>query len=83
MVSKAETGDGIVEHDNQLAVTTQKRRQRFDQDYGAMTMIMWFLPRLEQLKMQGLDKWWYVIGVGRVQVSLETQKMVYIAPPNP
>ena len=38
---------------------------------------MGYLPRLEQLKMQGLDKWWYVTGVGRVQVSLDLQKMFY------
>ena len=78
MVSKAETSDGIAGHDNQLVATTKERRQRFDQNYGAMTMVMGYLPRLQQLQMQGLDKWWYVTGVGRVQVSLENQqKMVY------
>ena len=71
MVSRTETGEGIAGHDNQLAATTQERRQRFDQNYGAMTIIMGYMPRLEQLNMQGLDKWWYVTGVGRVQVSLD------------
>ena len=71
MVSRTEIGTGNAGHDNQLAATTLKRRQRFDKSYGAMTMIMGYLPRLEQLKMQGLDKWWYVIGVGRVQVRLD------------
>ena len=66
MVTKAETGDGIAGHDNQLAATTQRRRQRFDQNYGAMTMVMAYLPRLEQLRMQGLDTWWYNKGVKRV-----------------
>ena len=46
-----------------------------------MTMVMGYLPWLEQLKMQGLDKWWYVTGVGRVQVRLELQKMVYFTHP--
>ena len=77
MVQKAETGDGIVGHDNQLAATTQVNRKRFDQNYGAMTMVMRCLPLLEQLKMQGLDKWQYVTGVSRVQVRLEMQKMCY------
>ena len=45
-------------------------------------MVMGYLPRLEQLKMQGLDKWWYVTGVGRVQVRLDLQKMVYFAHPD-
>ena len=31
--------------------------------------------------MQGLDKWWYVTGVDRVQVSLDLSKMVYFAHP--
>ena len=51
MVSRTETGDGIAGHDNQLAATTYVRRQRFDQNYGAMTMVMGYLPRQEQLKM--------------------------------
>ena len=44
-------------------------------------MVMEYLPWLEQLKMQGLDKWWYVIGVARVQVSLDLPKMVYFTHP--
>ena len=42
-----------------------------------MAMIMGVLPRIEQLRLQGLDKWWYTIGVSRVQVSLEAEKMFY------
>ena len=52
---------------------------RFDKSYGAMTMIMGYLFRMEQLKLQGLDMWWYITGVGRVQVRLETLKMIYFA----
>ena len=47
-----------------------------------MTMVMEYLPWLEQLKMQGLDKWWYVTGVGRVQMSLEKPKMLYFIHPS-
>ena len=32
-----------------------------------MRMIMGFLPRIEQLRLQGLDTWWYDKGVKRVQ----------------
>ena len=32
-----------------------------------MTMVMGYLPRIEQLRLHGLSKWWYNIGVGRVQ----------------
>ena len=42
-----------------------------------MTLIMGFLPRFEQLRLQGLNTWWYVIGVGRVQVHLEKSKMFH------
>ena len=55
------------------------QRQRFDQIYGAMIMIMGFLPEIEQLRLQGLDTWWYTIGVGRVQVFLKRQEMFYFA----
>ena len=71
-VSKAKTSVGIAGHYKQLAATTQgRRRRRFDQNYGAMIMVMGYLPWLEQLTMQGLDKWWYATGVGRVQVRLD------------
>ena len=56
-----------------------RQRQRFDQIYGAMIVIMGYLPRIEQLKLQGLDSWWYTIGVGRVQVFLKRQEMFYFA----
>ena len=42
-----------------------------------MTMIMGYLPRLEQHRMHGLSKWWYYIGVGRVQVSLPLPKLFF------
>ena len=71
------SGDDIVGKDDKLAAMAQEKRSRFDQSYGAMTMIMGYLPQIEQLRLQGLDTWWYTIGVGRVQVDLETGKMFY------
>ena len=53
------------------------QRQRFDQIYGAMITIMGYLPRIEQLRLQGLDTWWYTNGVGRVQVFFKCPKMFY------
>lgn len=38
--------------------------------YGGMTVTMRFLPAIEQLRMQGLNKWWYNRGVSRVQTLL-------------
>ena len=77
MVSRTETGEDIVDKDDQLTVKAQDRRKRFDQNYGAMMIVMQYLPRIEQLSLQGLDKWQYTIGVSRVQVRLETGKMFY------
>ena len=34
-----------------------------------MTMIMGYLPQIEQVWLQGLDTWWYDKGVKRVQWS--------------
>ena len=42
-----------------------------------MTIILGYLPRIEQLQLQGLDKWWYSTGVGRVQVHLILEKMFF------
>ena len=55
MVSRIETGsvDGQGDRqgdDHQVSITTtEQQRKRFDQNYGAMTMILGYLPRLEQL----------------------------------
>ena len=53
MVSRTESGEITVEKDNQLSATAaeQKRKSRFDRSYGAMTMIMGYLPLIEQLKL--------------------------------
>ena len=53
-----------------------------DQNYGAMTSIMGYLSRYEQLKLQGLDKWWYEIGAGRVQVRFETTNLYFLTSSN-
>ena len=79
MVSRTQTNEGIVDKDDQLAVQASDKRKRFDQNYGAMTMIMGYLPRIEQLSLQGLDTWWYDKGVQRVQVRLEVGKMFYFS----
>ena len=50
------------------------QRQRFDQIYGAMIMIMGYLPQIEQLRLQSLDSWWYTIGVGQEQVFSSVQR---------
>ena len=44
-----------------------------------MTMIMGYLPRMKQLRLQGLDTWWYIIGVARVQMRLEVGKIFYFS----
>ena len=48
-----------------------------DQCYGAMAMIMGYLPRNEQLKLQVLDTWWYAVGVSRVQWRYKLLKVAY------
>ena len=68
-----------VEKNDQLSFTeTLQQRKRFDQNYGAMTMIMGFLPRFEQLKLQSLDKWWYMTGVARVQCRFMSPEMFFL-----
>ena len=47
-----------------------------------MIMVMGYLPQLEQTKLQGLDKWWYDIGVSRVQVFM-LAKFFYFAARGP
>lgn len=44
-----------------------------------MSTVMGCLPKLEQLKLQVLDKWWYATGVGRVQQGFELLKMFFFA----
>lgn len=65
------------QQDSELSATmvTLLRQKRFDQNYGAMTMIMGYLPRLEQLRLQGLDIWWRDTGVGRVQWYFELPRI--------
>ena len=87
MVSIIETSSSegiVIGQDSHLIPTIAPRnhRPRFDQNYGAMTMVMGYLPRIEQLNLQGLDSWWYVIGVARVQVSLDTGNMIYFVSKN-
>ena len=65
-----ENGSDVVGKDIPL------QRKRFDKSYGAMTMIMGYLPRLESLKLQGLDTWWYNTGVCRVQVHFLLPKLL-------
>ena len=68
----------IVGQDSHLAEETTARQQhskRFDQNYGAMRMIMGYLPQIEQLRLQCLDQWWYDTGVARVQVHFRPTKM--------
>lgn len=48
-----------------------RRKAGLDRSYGAMSTVMGYLPQIEQLNMQSLDKWWYDTGVGRVQVYLK------------
>lgn len=58
---------GSAAGNNISATASLEQRKRIDKSYGAMTIIMGYLPQLEQLKLHGLDTWWYDIGVGRVQ----------------
>ena len=50
----------------------------FDQSFGGMATVMGYLPLIEQLELQGLDKWWYVIGVSRVLWLFDLPKMTFI-----
>ena len=41
---------------------------RFKKCLGAMRVLLSFFDQYSQLKVfQGLDKWWYDVGVGRIQ----------------
>ena len=48
-----------------------------------MTIIMGYLPRIQQLQLQGVNIWWYRIGVGRVQVRFELEKLFFFADEEP
>ena len=50
------------------------QRQRFDQIYGAMIMIMGCLPQIEQHRLQGLDTWWYTIGLAECKCFSSVQR---------
>ena len=39
--------------------------------YGGMTEVMSFMTQLEQLKFQQLNKWWYTLGVSRIQTRVK------------
>ena len=45
--------------------------ERLVGSYGGMTETFNFLFPIEQLQMQGLNKWWYDKGVKRVQISFK------------
>lgn len=52
------------------------------QSYGAMRVILGYLPQIEQLKMQGLAKLWYSLGAGRLQQpSFVLPAISYLASP--
>ena len=74
-VKSKDSNSGDVFQDSQLEaatmITPMRHYSRFDQNYGAMFMIIGYLPLIEQLRLQGLDTWWYTIGVARVQVFLK------------
>ena len=57
------------------------KRIGLDRNYGAMIEIMKCLHRFEQLTMQQLDKWWYSVGVGRVQISFKIARMFFFPEP--
>lgn len=40
---------------------------RFIGSYGCMTTVLSFFTLLDSLKLQVLSKWWYKVGVGRIQ----------------
>ena len=44
-----------------------------------MATILGYLPRIEQLRLQGLDMWWYTIGFSRVQWCFVLPKIFYFA----
>ena len=84
MVSRIETGAGI---ESKFEVTKMapkpQSKKRFDKNYGAMSTIMGYLPRIEQLQLQGLDTFWYTIGVGRVQWLFALSDMLYLVDNGP
>ena len=42
-----------------------------------MAETMDFLEPIDQLKLQGINRWWYDRGLGRVQFSIQLPKMFY------
>ena len=79
MVSRIETGTAIVGQNSYPTATTgvSQPRKRFDQNYGAMNIILRYLPQIEQIQLQGLSMWWYITGVARTQVHFELSKMFF------
>ena len=49
--------------------------ERVVKSYGGMTVCMNFLKPIEQLQMQCVNKWWYEVGIGRVQVRIKLVKI--------
>ena len=42
-----------------------------------MITILYFLPEIEKTYLQQLSKWWYQIGVGRVQVRARLHRLTH------
>ena len=51
--------------------------KKFYQSYGAMTIVMSYLPQIERVFLQILNRWWYNRGVARIQVRLELTAPIY------
>lgn len=50
--------------------------------YGCMITVLSYFESLEKLKLQLLSKWWYQVGIGRIQtkfmlLTLPLYKKVY------
>ena len=53
--------------------------QRLTKSYGARTVIFSYLPTLEQIGLQQLNKWWYNFAVGQVQTVFKLSREDIVA----
>ena len=52
-------------------------RRSYQNSYGAMTITLSYLTQLEQVNLQGLNRWWYSVGVQRIQARISLRIPVY------
>lgn len=65
--------------DSKAVLASKELCRKMYTSFGAMRETMEFLNEIEQVVLQALNKWWYVIGVGRVQTRTRQTSVFYFS----